>query len=373
MTGCDVIVIGAGISGAAAAHELAREGYRVVLLEGEAQPGYHSTGRSAALYTRNFGNRIVRALNGLSLPFFLDPPPGFADHPLLRPRGALTVATADRRDAIDELLTIGADGSIREIDPAQAVEMVPILRRDGIAFAVFEAGVMDMEVHAIHQGFLKGMAAHGGRLVCNAAVTVIDRHRGGWRVEAGGQSFTAPVIVNAAGAWAEDVGRLAGLLPIGLTPKRRTAIIVDPPPGVDLRDWPLVDQAGDAFYFKPEAERLMASPGDATPVPPCDVQPEDLDVAVVVDWLERTTHLTVRRIVHKWAGLRSFVADETPVVGPDPAAEGFYWLAGQGGYGIMLAPTLARATAALVSTNALPADFADAGVTAADLAPGRLR
>jgi D-arginine dehydrogenase len=370
----DFLVIGAGVSGASAAYELARHG-RVFLLEGEAGPGYHSTGRSAALYTRNFGNRVVRALNAASLPFLLDPPPGFAEHPLLTSRGSLTIATADNRAAIDQLLALGGDGNeIRELTPDQAVEMVPILRRERIAFAAYEPDVMDMDVNAIHQGFLKGLAARGGTLVCGAAVTAIERRGGAWQVAtASGGTFAAPILINAAGAWADVVGRLAGLAPVGLVPKRRTAVVVDLPPGVSPRAWPAVDEAGEDSYFKPEADALMASPGDATPVPPGDVQPEELDVAIVADWLERATHLEVRRIAHKWAGLRSFVADDAPVVGRDPTAESFYWLAGQGGYGIMMAEALGRAIAALVATNTLPADITAGGVTVTDLAPDRLR
>ena len=368
------VVVGAGVSGAAAAYELALHG-RVLLLEGEARPGYHSTGRSAALYTRNYGNRIVRALNAASLPFLLEPPPGFTDHPLLRPRGALTIATAEHRAALDALLALGGPGNeIRALTPDQAVEMVPILRRERIAFAAYEPDVMDMDVDAIHQGFLKGLARRGGTLVCNAAVTALEQHGGGWQIAtAAGQTFAAPILINAAGAWADAVGELAGLAPIGLVPKRRTAIIIDLPPGVSPRAWPAVDEAGEDSYFKPEADALMASPGDATSIPPCDVQPEELDVAIVADWLERATHLEVRRISHRWAGLRCFVADDVPVVGRDPGAEGFYWLAGQGGYGIMMAEALGRATAALVTTDALPTDITAGGVTAADLAPERLR
>jgi D-arginine dehydrogenase len=250
--------------------------------------------------------------------------------------------------------------------------MVPILRREAISRAAYEEGVLDMDVHAIHHGFLRGMASRGGVLVTDARVSALERRNGAWQVQAGGEIYVAPVVVNAAGAWADEIGKLAGLPPIGLVPKRRTAVMLEVP-GVDVRRWPGVDQVDIEHYFKPDAERLMLSPGDVTPSPPCDAQPEDLDVALVVDWFERTTTVEVRRIGRRWAGLRSFVADGSPVCGPEPEAEGFYWLAGQGGYGIMMSSSLGRATASLVATGELPADIRDLGVTAADLSPARCR
>ncbi len=370
---CDDMVRGAGISGAAAAFELAA-GRRVVVLEAESVPGYHSTGRSAALYTRNFGNRVVRALNRAGLPFFDKPPAGFADRPLLTPRGALTIGGADGRSGVDEMLALGApDGSIVEIGAARAVELAPLLRPERVAFAAYEAGVMGMDVAAIHQGFLRGLAARGGRVVCDAPATEIGRRNGTWMVTANGATYAAPVLVNAAGAWADEIARRAGVAPLGLVPKRRTAIIVDLPPGTDTRGWAVFETVGHGSYCKPETGRVMASPADATPTEPGDVQPEEIDIAIVADWLEQTTTLALRRIARSWAGLRSFVADETPVVGFDDASEGFFWLCGQGGHGIMLAPTLGRAAADLIGDGRLPADIREAGVSAEDLAPARLR
>jgi D-arginine dehydrogenase len=370
---CDFIVIGAGISGAAAAYELTRHG-RVIVLEMEQAPGYHSTGRSAALYTRNFGNRVVRALNRCGLPFFTAPPAGFGEQPLLTPRGGLTIADADGREQIDELLALGAhDGSIVEVSPARARELAPLLRPEAVSFAAYEAGILDMDVAAIHQGFLRGLAARGGRVACDAPATAIERRAGQWQVTTPAGAFSAAVIVNAAGAWADQVAALAGVASVGLVPKRRAAIIVDLPDGADGRAWPLVDEASHGCYCRPDAGRLMASPADETPVEPCDAQPEDLDVAIIADWLERKFELSVRRIARRWAGLRSFVGDDTPVAGFDDAAEGFFWLCGQGGYGIMLSPTLGRAAASLVATGELPLDLREAGIAIGDLSPGRLR
>jgi D-arginine dehydrogenase len=370
---CDFLVIGAGISGAAAAYELAAHG-SVAVLEAESRPGYHSTGRSAALYTRHFGGPTVRKLNAAGLPFFTDPPVGFAEHPLLSPRGGLTVASGEQRREIDALLELGArDGSIIELTPAQALQRAPFLKPDFIAFATFEEGFLDMDVAAIHQGFLRGLKARGGQVICDAPIVRLERIGRAWHAASDNTLVRAPIAVNAAGAWADKLAALAGAAPVGLVPKRRTAIQIDLANGTDTTGWPAVDEAGYGCYVKPETGRIMASPADATPSEPCDAQPEDYDVAVIADWLERRTTIPVRRINHKWAGLRSFVADESPVAGFDDQVPGFFWLCGQGGFGIMMAPALGRAAAQLIVHGSLPADLADAGVTSAELAPERCR
>ena len=374
MESYDVLVVGAGIAGASAAYELAASG-RVIVLERESAPGYHTTGRSAALLTENYGNPIVRALTMASRRFFEQPPDGFTEHPLLAPRGALWVARDDQLAALDEA-TAEAQAlvpSIQRIGVDEAVEISPALRRAYVASALHEPEAMDMDIHAIHNGFLKGLAARGGTRATDAEVTALSRDGGAWVAETRAGRFAAPVVVNAAGAWCDEVARLAGAAPVGLTPKRRTAITFDPPPGIDVAAWPLTIDIDEEFYFKPEAGRVLASPADETPSPPCDAQPEELDVALAVERLETATHLEVKRITHRWAGLRSFVADKTPVVGMDDEAEGFFWLAGQGGYGIMTSPAMARAAAGLITSGALPADLADLGLGEADLAPRRLR
>ena len=373
MTTCDFLVIGAGISGAAAAYELAAHG-KVIVLEAESAPGYHSTGRSAALYTRNFGSPTVRAFNRASFAFLSAPPPGFADHPLLSTRGALTIGKADKRPQIEEHLALGAaDDSIVELSQAAALRLAPHLRPQAVAFAAYEADVMDMDVAAIHQGFLRGLRARGGTVVCDAGVTALEYRENEWHAQTPAGAFAAPVVVNAAGAWADKIGEMAGAEPVGLVPKRRTVIIVELPDGMDSRSWPAVDEVGYGCYCKPETGRVLASPADETPVEPCDVQPEDLDVAIIADWVERNTHIPVHRIARRWAGLRCFVADDGPVCGFDEEADGFFWLCGQGGYGIMMSSSLGRTTASLITRGELPEDIATAGVTAADIAPARLR
>lgn len=370
---CDFLIVGAGISGAGAAFELSRYG-ETILLEAESQPGYHSTGRSAALYTRFYGNPVVRALSQASLPFLENPPAGFADHPLLSPRGAISLAPPEAPDLVETVLALDASGTqIVEISPRKALELMPILKPEAIGRAVYEEGVFDMDVHAIHRGYLRGAGTRGGKVVTDARVEALEWSHGRWHVRAGGETYTAPTVVNAAGAWADEIGRMAGLAPLGLVPKRRTAAVIDLPDGIDLRRAPALDQLDNDHYLKPDAQRLLISPGDATPSPPCDAQPEDLDVAMVADWLERVTTVQVRRIVNRWAGLRSFVADNAPVCGADPLAQGFYWLAGQGGYGIMMSSSLGRAVCSLITKGELPEDIIALGVGEADLSPARCR
>jgi len=367
----DHLVIGAGMSGISAASELALHS-TTLLLETETAPGYHSTGRSAALFTPNFGSPVVRALNRAGHAFFARPAPAFTDAPLLQPRGALTIAAPGEEALIDELiLSASSEHPIRAVSPAQALTRAPLLRTEGVAAAAFEPGVMDIDVSALQQGFLRQFRARGGTLVpgCNVERLVPDAT--GWWVSCATRTFTAGVVVNAAGAWAGEVATLAGIDSPELTPRRRTAIVVDVPAGLAVANLPVVDFAGSAAYFKPDAGRLMASLGDETPDRPHDVQPDDYDVAVLVDWLERQTTLEVQGVDSSWAGLRTFVADQAPVVGFDDRAPGFFWLAAQGGYGIMMAPALARLTAGLVSGEGVPADLSADGVTQASLAPGR--
>ncbi|EWY37721.1 FAD-dependent oxidoreductase [Skermanella stibiiresistens SB22] len=382
MTSCDFLIIGAGIAGASAAFELSAQG-RVILLERESRPGYHSTGRSAALYTETYGNAAIRSLTVGSRPFFdATVVSGFSEHPVLTPRGVLLVGREEQLASLDEAFAAGSrlTPTIRRLDADAALAMAPMLRPDQVAGAVWEPDAMDMDVHAIHQGYLRGARARGAEVVTDAELTGLTRRDGVWRAETRTgtetRTWTAPWVVNAAGAWADGVAALAGLRPMGLTPKRRTAITFDPTPipaEANLKDWPMVCDVDESFYFKPEGGRLLGSPADATPVEPCDIQPEELDIALAVDRIERAALFKVRRITHRWAGLRTFAPDMTPVVGPDPEAEGFFWLAGQGGYGIQTAPGMARTAAGLLTSGAVPEDLAALGVNAVDLAPERLR
>ncbi len=368
----DYLVIGAGISGAAAAFELALHG-SVFLIEAETTPGYHSTGRSAALYTPNYGSPTVRRLNRASSDFFTNPPVGFCQHPLLTPRGSLVIAAPGEEDLLAPILDQpGPEKAIDQISAAKALELAPILRPERVATAAYEAGVMDIDVAGLHQGFLRGIKARGRVVSCGERIERLDRTDAHWRAVAGKTVVSGRIVVNAAGAWAGQIGEMVNAASIGLVPKRRTAIVVDAPHATNVDAMPAIDFVSGDAYLKPEAHRIMASPGDQTPVEPQDIQPEEWDVAVLVDWLQRETLVTVNRIAHSWAGLRSFVADETPVVGFDAVAPDFFWLAGQGGFGIMMAPVLGRTTAELIVSGDLPADLLKAGVSKNDVSPARL-
>ena len=368
----DFIIVGGGIAGVSASYFLARHG-RLLLLEREAALAYHTTGRSAALYTQAYGNAVIRALTVAGHEFFTSPPAGFSEHEILTPRGAMFVGRADQIDALDRAAAearLFVD-SIRRLDSSAAREIVPVLRLDYVAGAVLEPDAMDIDVHALHQGFVRGTRHRGGTIMTEAEVLALARTGADWSVETPQGTWRAPVVINAAGAWCDALAAMAGIAPVGLVPKRRTVIVFDPPADADGSSWPLTIDVDEEFYFKPEAGKLIASPGDETPMPPCDVQPEELDIAVAIDRLQSATTMEIHRIETPWAGLRSFVADKSPVVGFDPGAPGFFWLAGQGGYGIQTAPAMGRVAAALARGEGLPAAIADLGVSAADLSPAR--
>jgi D-arginine dehydrogenase len=373
MQQADFLVIGAGIAGASVGFFLAPHA-SVVLLERESQPGYHSTGRSAALFLESYGTPQVRALTRASRAFLAAPPADFADHPVLSPRGCLLVAAPGQEAELEahwQLLRAMAPHA-RRLSAAEARAMVPALRPDQLIGAVLEPDAMDMDVHAIHQGYLRGTRRAGGAVVCDAGVTHIQRAGDQWEVATPAGSWRAPVVINAAGAWCDAIAQLAGVAPIGLQPRRRSAFTFAPPAELDCRGWPCVISADESWYFKPDAGMLLGSPANADPVPAQDVQPEELDIALAVDRIERMTTLTVRRPLRTWAGLRSFVADGDLVGGFDPAAPGFFWLAAQGGYGIQTSPAMGQACAALARGLPLPQRIASFGLTAAMLDPRRL-
>lgn len=369
----DFLIIGGGIAGASVAYWLAPHG-RVILLEREAQPGYHSTGRSAALFMESYGTTQVRALTMASRAFLQDPPPGFASHPLLTPRGALMVAGPGQQHFLDAHWDVvrAVDPDARLLSAAQACERVPALRAEQLAGGVYEPGAADMDVDAIHQGYLRGMRQAGGKLVCDAEVTAMARVRDRWRVDAGGAVYAAPVVLNAAGAWADVIARLAGVQPLGIEPRRRSAFVFAPPVEMDTSGWPMVFGADEDWYIKPDAGMLLGSPANADPVEPQDVQPEEMDIALAIDRIETATSLRIRRPARTWAGLRSFVADGDLVGGFDDAVSGFFWVAGQGGYGIQTSAAMGETCAALARGLPVPAHPASFGLSAEMLGPARL-
>lgn len=373
---CDVVIVGGGMAGAGIGYDLARAGRRVILLEREPQPGYHTTGRSAALFAETYGNAAIRALTVASRDFLIAPPAGFSDVPILTPRGTLMIGTAAQAAELDSAYEEARRlvPSVQRLDADAVLARMPVLKPEAVSGgAMAEPEAMDIDVHALHRGFLRGMTAAGGRLVTDAEVLAAAQGADGWTVETPQARYTAPVLVNAAGAWADAMAGLAGVRPIGLQPKRRTAITFDPPAGTDIHGWPMVIGVDEDFYFKPDAGRILLSPCDETDSDPCDAQPDEMDIAIAIDRLDSVAALPVRRLAAKWAGLRSFVADRTIVCGFDAQAPGFFWLAGQGGYGIQTSAAMARVAGALAQGRGLPQDVADLGLTELDLSPARLR
>jgi D-arginine dehydrogenase len=369
----DHLVIGGGMAGAAVAYMLAPSG-SVALLEREAQFGHHSTGRSAALFIEGYGNAAIRALNRASRPFFDAPPDGFAATPLLTPRGVLMIAREDqlaRLDAAEAELSAQALVRPERLDAEGCRRLVPMLRPGHIVAGMLDPGATDIDVDALHQGFLRGARSKGATVTADAEIRAIERTAAGWRVESTAGTFEAATLVNAAGAWADVIAAMAGVRPLGLQPKRRTAALVDPPPGMDIRRWPGLIDVDEQFYCKPDAGLLLVSPADETPSEPIDAQPDELDIAIGIDRLQQAADLPVRRVVRSWAGLRSFFADRTPAVGPAADAPGFFWLAGQGGYGIQTAPAMGALAASLITGRPLPDTLAAAGVEPALLSPSR--
>lgn len=368
----DAIVIGAGIAGASVAAGLSQT-MQTVLVEMEAQPGYHTTGRSAAVFAPSYGPQSVRALTRASRNFLGTPPDGFAENPLLTPREILMLAREDQLEALDGLIEMAScETSVERLVPEALRARQPLLRSGYAAAGMLDKDGQDIDVAALHQGFLRVFKARGGQLLNNAPVQALERIGNDWEVHTKIGTLTAPLVINAAGAWAEEIGQLAGAERIGLVPKQRTAMVVAEPEGFTRRDAPITIDVEEQFYLKPDAGRLLISPADETPSVPCDAQPEEIDIAICADRIMTAFDLDIRRIDNKWAGLRSFVADKEPVIGYSQVTPGFFWMAGQGGYGIQSAPAAAELATALVRGTPLPTHILDQGLDLRRIAPDRM-
>ncbi len=368
-----IVVIGGGMVGMSCAAELSQH-CDVTVLEAEDAPGYHSSGRSAAAYIEPYVNGTIFTLTSSSRAFFENPPAGFADAPIVTPRADVMIASAPKSHLVDAYLQRWREfcPGLVEVSAASVREQVPILRPETVARAVSDPNVMDIDAHGLLNGFRRMLKAHGGSLVTRSRVESLARVNGGWKIDAGGRQYTCDAVVNASGAWGDEVAELAGVKRVGLVPKRRTAMLIKCG-NADVARWPMVHEIESEFYFKPDAGRLLLSPADQTPSAPCDAQPEEIDVAVAIERFEAATTVAVDRIEHRWAGLRSFLPDSLPVVCFDDQAEGFFWLIGQGGFGIQTSPTMARLSAALVRGKDVPTDLREKGISAKLFAPRRSR
>ncbi len=363
----DIIVIGGGMAGIGAGAMLSAN-CSVTVLERESQPGYHSTGRSAAMFIENYGGPVIRQLTKASRKP-LEERNDYWPDPVLGPRGVLYLAQPGEEEMLDDLIK-GSDGSIEHVTVDEACSRVPLLKPETLVRGGYEPAAEEMDVNAILMGFRRLLRADGGQIVCDAEVTALKRDNGVWSVSAGGETYSAPVVVNAAGAWVDAIAGLAGLEPIGFTPCRRSAAIV-PTPDVDISRWPTSAVMDESFYFKPEGGKLMVSPADETKVDPHDAFADDMALAEGIDAFGKVVDLEVTRVEHTWGGLRTFSPDRAHVIGFDPRSEGFFWFAGQGGYGIQSAHGGAMLVAGLIHNDAVPKPLVELGLTRASVAPDR--
>jgi D-arginine dehydrogenase len=363
----DILVIGGGIAGLSAAAALSSHA-RVTVLEAEEQIGFHSSGRSATMLHYALGDSLVRALTLASRPFFDDPPEHFTEVPLGRRMPVLVHAREDERAALDQLESdISLFAELERLNAAGVHELCPLLRDDAVS-GIADLNGIRLDPHALLQGNLRRLRSQGGELHTGARIARMERRSGAWELTSDkGERWTAPIVVDAAGSWADRVAGLAGVQPLGLEPKRRTIITFDAPPGTELDRLPFAKTVGDELYFAPESGRLFASPMDEVPSEPMDAQPDEYEVALAAFRMEERTTVAVRQVHSKWAGLRTFTPDRHPAAGFAADSEGFFWLAGQGGFGLQTSPAIAAIVASLIAGTEWPVK----DVAASDLSPGR--
>lgn len=366
----DYIVIGAGIAGASVAAHLAAH-HSVLILEMEDRPGYHTTGRSAASFEPNYGPKPMLALTRASENFFKNPPAGFDNAPLFAARGSFFLEAEGQAAATAYLLS--KSSGLQEYTEAQTTKLFPVLRPGYAKRSFLDNSTGDLDVDLLHRGYLKMFKVSGGTLLNNAAVTALEHTQNKWSVITAAGTFTATTLINAAGAWGDVVAKLAGVAPVGLVPKRRSVGVVPVTGYEGFEKWPMVTDVGETWYCKPQSGKLIVSSADTTPVEPHDAYADDMAIAEGIERMMNATTLEVTHLDHSWGGLRSFVADGSPVVGFDPSTEGFFWLVGQGGYGIQSSPALSRTAAALAQGQPIPDDVRAAGLNMADIQPERLR
>jgi D-arginine dehydrogenase len=364
----DIIVVGGGIAGLSAAAALSRHA-KVTVIEAEEQIGFHSSGRSATMVHYALGDRLVRALTLASRPFFEAPPEGFTETPIGHRMPVLVHAREEERAELDALeAAISSFAEIERLDAAGVHQLCPLLREDA-RHGIADANGIRLDPNALLQGNLRQLRGRGGDLRAGERVARIHRTACTWIVTTErGECFSAPVLINAAGSWADAVAKLAGVQSLGLEPKRRTIITFDAPAGTDLARLPFTKTIGDELYFAPESGRLFASPMDEVPSEPCDAQPDEYEVALAAHRMEERTTVAVHRVHSKWAGLRTFTPDRHPAAGFAPDAESFFWLAGQGGFGLQTSPAMAAITESLIAATPWPVP----DVKSEELAPGRL-
>ena len=371
----DIAIIGGGIAGASVAHALA--GNRsIVLLEMEDALGFHSTGRSAAEFTQRFHSNVVGRLTAASAEFMFTPPTGFSDINLLRPRGNLVIADTEKKERLKQVFEFERANTperacpIEAISVAQAIEKMPFLDEAWLAAAFYDPDCWDIKVENLLQGYIKSAKKNGANVVLGGAVLDARREGNHWVIETGKDTVRAKIVVNATGAWADSVAGMFGLDALGLIPHRRTIITVKVP-NYDVSHMPEVNEIDEMFYFKPDAGQLLISPADETPVDPHDAWPEELDIAYAANYLTECTTLDVQHVAHSWAGLRTLSKDRLPVIGLSSQVDGFFWLAGLGGYGIQTSPAVGQIAAALLTGVPIPDAITQTGLADNLFSPAR--
>ncbi|MBL4580508.1 MAG: FAD-binding oxidoreductase [Gammaproteobacteria bacterium] len=371
----DIVVVGAGIAGSSAAAELAANA-KVLLLDMEAHPGFHATGRSAAFFAPSYGNAVVRGITAASEHFYRKPPEAFSKTELIRSRDTLFIARNDQLALLKEMEN--EIPLLSSLSGTEACSQVPILDHEYVAAGLSDGLGGDLDVDAILQGYLRLFKKRGGQLMCRKKVEALHYNRGVWSLQTESLVISTPILVNAAGAWADVVAELAGVTKLGLQPMKRTAVLIDPNQSddpeldMDISNWPLVVDVEEQFYFKPGAGQILVSPADETPCDPCDAQPDEIDIAIAIDRFQKATSLGIKRVSHSWSGLRTFAPDRNFVVGFDPRLKNFFWLAGQGGYGVQAAPGIAQLANSIITGATLTQDFSPVLNYQNDVTPERL-
>jgi D-arginine dehydrogenase len=368
MLTCDFLVVGAGIAGASVAAHLA-ETHSVILVDMEERAGYHSTARSAASYEPNYGPLPMLALTRASGDFFLRPPKGFDDAALFTPRGSLFLEAYGQEEKTTYLLSKAS--GLTELSIADTRQRFPVLKPDYAKRSFLDGQTGDLDVDLIHRGYLRLFKERGGKLLLSAPLKTASHQAGQWTLNCGTENVSATTVINAAGAWGDEVAKLCGAKPVGLVPKRRSIGVIPMEADQDFAHWPMVTDVGETWYAKPQSGSLIVSSADATPVDPHDAYADDMAIAEGVDRLMTATTLEVERLTHSWGGLRTFAPDGNPAVGFDPHTEGFFWLVGQGGYGIQSAPALSVTAANMARGLPVPKDVTDLGLDVAAILPGR--
>lgn len=372
----EIAVIGGGIAGMSAAYFLSQAAPErtIGVFEAEDSLTHHTTGRSAAVYIENYGALAIRSLTMASRQFFFDPPDDLVDRPILTTKGYLAVARSEAVDVIDRLVEEGRaiNPAIGHLEPSEALALAPMLRPEAVAAALYEPDASDIDVAGLHQAYVRGFRRAGGSIATTRRVDAAQRTKDGWVIETTSGPVAADLVINASGAWGDRVGATAGIAPVGLTPKRRTAFMVNSPFD-ESETWPLIADAGHAWYANPDGPQFLCSPADETPSEPCDAKPEELDIAMAIDRINAATTLDIRSVASSWAGLRTFTSDQSMVIGPDPDEPTFFWCVGQGGTGIQTSPGAGRLVADLAIGGAPSSHFDGTGLDLTKLLPDRFR